>query len=608
MPRLMLPCLLLVLAAGCMTPLARVAVDLGDLQTWQVVVGEGATPSEQYAAEEFQRLYAAVSGHEMEIVHVADPGRPVVRIGQDAAAGARTRRFDHDAYGPEELHITANAAEIVITGGRPRGALYGVYTFFEDYLGVRFLTAEHTHTPALTAPLALEPVDRTYIPTLKWRYAYYGENHGDHAFAARLRQNAIAKDERLGGRSPVRLINHTISGFLPWGTYGAEHPEYFCLRDGRRPDKIGRHQTYSIQPCFSNLDARRIMTSNLLARIEREYPQWKDYSLSQGDNYRYCTCDPCAAKDEAAGCHTGQLLEFVNAAAAEVEKQYPDVTVGTLIYQWTRTPPQGMRPRANVKLQLCSIECCQIHPISDVDCPMNTRFREDLAGWAELTDNIAIWHYNVNFRNYLVPCPNLFNLERNVRFFVENDAKGIFMQCAGNTTGAEFSDLRNYVICNLLWDPTRSGEQLMEEFVRLHYGRAAPPVRRFIDRVHTAARDSGKHRHCFGMARHYGLTAELGHLGLKDFEEAMALAESDAVRNRVEKLSIAAWRLVIEELAEVMVDGGDLPEEAKARLRPLAKKCFDLCRKHNVKMISEGLQSAEAEKTAAELLGFDLAS
>ena len=31
-----------------------------------------------------------------------------------------------------------------------------------------------------------------------------------------------------------RLINHSVSGLLPWGTYGKEHPEYFCLRDGNR--------------------------------------------------------------------------------------------------------------------------------------------------------------------------------------------------------------------------------------------------------------------------------------------------------------------------------------------------------------------------------------
>jgi len=35
---------------------------------------------------------------------------------------------------------------IAILGGAP-GTLYGVHTFLEDYLGVRFLKADITHVP-----------------------------------------------------------------------------------------------------------------------------------------------------------------------------------------------------------------------------------------------------------------------------------------------------------------------------------------------------------------------------------------------------------------------------------------------------------------------------
>ena len=60
-----------------------------------------------------------------------------------------------------------------------------------------------------------------------------------------------------------------------------------------------------------------------------------------------------------------------------------------------------------------------------------------------------------------------FVIEPNIRYFVSNGAKGIFMQAAGNSTGAELSDLRNYVMANLLWDPSRSGRQLADEFLDL---------------------------------------------------------------------------------------------------------------------------------------------
>ena len=595
--------------AGCVTPVrTRKPVDLSAPQNWTIVVAEDALPSERYAAEELQRLYEEASGRRLPITAVAEKRRRRILVGPGAARLSKTRRINTDKSGPEDLRIVANSREIVVTGGRPRGTLYGVYTFCEKALGVRFLTVDHTHVPKLSEKTAVGPWDFTYSPPVKWRYAYYGEIHADNAFAVRLRQNARPVGEELGGRTPSRMFNHTVSGLLPWGRYGKEHPDYFCLRDGKRPTQLTRHQTYEIQPCFSHPEARRIMTDAVLKRIEREYPKWKDFSVSQADNYAFCTCEACAAKDAAAGCHTGQLLDFVNAVAAEAEKLRPDVTIGTLIYQWTRTPPKNLRPRHNVKLQLCSIECCQIHPINDPTCPLNQKFQEDLAGWAKLTDNIAIWHYNVNFRNYLLPCPNLFNLTRNVRYFVKNHARGIFMQCAGGTTGAEFSDLRNYIICNLLWDPSRNGEELVTEFLDLHYGRAAAPIRRFIDRVHAQAQKSGKHHHCFGKAGDYGLTAELGGAGLKDFEAALALAENDTVRARVEKLSIAAWRLALEPLAEAMAGGSTLSKAAKAELLPVARAFFDLCRKHKVALFTERRKVEDVAKAAAAVLGVDLSS
>ena len=107
--------------------------------------------------------------------------------------------------------------------------------------------------------------------------------------------------------------------------------------------------------------------------------------------------------------------------------------------------------------------------------------------WGKRTDNIQIWHYNTNFRNYLLPFPNLRTIEANVRYFAAQGAQGVFMQAAGDTLAGEFSDLRTYLISNLLWDPDRSGKQLLNEFITLHYGLAAPALRRYIDVIHDTA-------------------------------------------------------------------------------------------------------------------------
>ena len=54
------------------------------------------------------------------------------------------------------------------------------------------------------------------------------------------------------------------------------------------------------------------------------------------------------------------------------------------------------------------------------------------------------------------------------------------------------------MLCNLMWDPSRDGDQLMREWLELHYGRAVPPIVQWIGRIHDRALASGKHCRCLG--------------------------------------------------------------------------------------------------------------
>jgi len=80
-------------------------------------------------------------------------------------------------------------------------------------------------------------------------------------------------------------------------------------------------------------------------------------SISQNDWHGYCECEKCKTLDEQEGTHAGALIHFINAVAEEVEKEFPDILIETLAYQYTRVPPKHVRPRRNVVIRLCSIEC-----------------------------------------------------------------------------------------------------------------------------------------------------------------------------------------------------------------------------------------------------------
>ncbi len=576
-------------------------VDLAGLDGWDIVVAQDAPPSEAYAAEEFRTIFAQASGIELPIVTTSDRNHSHVLIGGSELLAKSFADIDISAMGSEDLRIIIRDNLIAIAGGQPRGTLYGVYTFLEDYLGVRFLTADHTHVPKFTGKVLVGPLDRTYAPPLSFRWSYYGETNRSPMLAARLRVNTIAGETKYGGKTGQSLISHSFGYQVPLAKYGKEHPEYFALRDGKRLSE-GKDDWFETEPCLTNPAVLRIVKEWVLTDL-KAHPEKENISVSQNDNAKHCLCPDCKAIDDREGTPMGTLLEFVNAIADDVAKEHPEVKVGTLSYWYTRKPPRTLKPRANVQIQLCSIECCVIHPINDPLCEKNAQFCKDMDEWGKLTKNIFIWNYNTNFSNYLLPCPNLRVIEPNIRYFVANGAKGVFMQAAGNSTGAELSDLRNYVLANLLWDPTRSGQQLIDEFLDLHYGPAAPPIRRFINLYHDHCESTGIHRNCFGRANDYGIDASITQAAMDAFAEALALADNDAIKSRVEKASICAYRCAIDPAWEVPHGKQPLEAAAAEKIRPLVKRFFELCATFEVPMFSEGTSIDQAKQRLRTNLG-----
>lgn len=455
------------------------------------------------------------------------------------------------------------------------------------------------------------PIDRVYRPPFRLRYSYCGENHKDHAFAVRLRNNAIAPDARFGGVPPDRVISHSFNNQVPIARYGKDHPEYYAEIAGVRRVKVTADwHSEGTQLCLTNPDVLRLVTASVLDDLSK-HPAWCNIAVSQNDNLYCCRCARCQAINDAEESTMGTQLAFVNAVADAVAQRHPGVRVGTLSYQYTRKPPRRLRPRPNVEIQLCSFEACVVHALDDPACPENASFLRDLQGWTRGCTNVSVWNYNGNFRDWLLPFPNFQVIEPNIRLFRDHGVKGLFMH--GMDYAGAFSDLRNYMISSLMWDPDRDGEQLMEEFLTLHYGRAAEPLRKFIRYSLDQVAVRGLHPCCYGaptgavqrlvslnydQARTHGFQPDFttaadfavdestARVGLEAFAEAMDLAEDATIRARVEKASLTALRVAIEPLWN-RSEPSQVDPAVLEKLRPLAAQFFRLGRKHNLIMVEE---------------------
>jgi hypothetical protein len=568
---------------------AEQSLSVDKMIAWQIVCDPDATACERYAAAEFQTLFREMTDAKLPIVAKAPAGLGAVFIGRDAVVRA-DQQLSAEKLGEEGLRITVANNAVCIDGGRPRGTLYGVYEFFEEFCGARYLTYDHTYFPSDAKLRAIPLGSRTHVPAFAFRWSYYGETNRNPAFAARLRVNTVSDDPKLGGRTGYRLVGHNVAYLVPPAKYGATHPEYYALVNGQRRLDMGGGGP---QLCTTNPDVVNLVTEAVLAEIKKN-PTAKNINIAQMDNESYCTCANCAAIDAREESHAGAHLTLVNAVAERVEQLYPEVLIGTFAYQYTRKPPKTLQARHNVMIQLCSIECCDFHAIDDPSCPLNRIFCDDMAIWKTKADALFIWHYNTNFSGYILPFPNLRSIGKSVAFFAKNNGRGVFMQAAGNGFSTELSDLRNYVMARCLWKPGRDSWQEAEEFCRLHYGEAAQPILDYLVYFHDRIGAAGVHPTCFPTESALTLDQHFARRVFAYFREAMGRAKSAAVRSRIEKASLCAYRAALSgsSMQRVYVDGVCRPD--LAGLEPdLMDRYAKLCERYGVTMENEETPLAE---------------
>jgi hypothetical protein len=168
------------------------------------------------------------------------------------------------------------------------------------------------------------------------------------------------------------------------------------------------------------------------------------------------------------------------------------------------------------------------------------------------------------------------------------------MQANGNGEAGELCDLRNYIISRVIWNPELEAGELLEEFVRLHYGKAAQPIMDYINMVHDNAEQSRLHPGCFPTPEEVGLNPEIARKALEYFEKALALAENDEVRARVEKASISAYKAMIEAGGYLGYSDGALrASELPMECDGLVEDYISLCNKHNMTHAAETMPASD---------------
>ncbi len=414
---------------------------------YQIVIDENQGDAVHFAAETLQNYLEKISGIKIPLVEgkTKDTAKKNIFVG--------TRDID-----PNGILLKAEGDDLLIAGGSDEAVKNAVYVFLEKYMHCDWYAPDAEKVPERKTISLDKSLNYTYTPEITTRTVHSRLFYDHPVFAGKLRVTTEAFPHYV----PEARV-HTFQKFVPEERFYKEHPEYFALRNGKR---------IPTQLCLSNKEVLKIVKDSVASLFKR-HPEATVCSVSQNDNTQYCTCERCSAIDQEEGSPSGSVIRFVN----QVAKDFPDKTISTLAYQYTRKPCKT-RPADNVLITLCSIECDRSGPITEKCTP----FANDLRGWKELTKNIRIWDYTTQFTNFLAPFPNIYTLQPNIRFFRDNHAKWIFEQHSNNPS--ELFELRSYLTAKLLWNPELETNDLITKFTNGYYGKAGKYVKKYIDLIH----------------------------------------------------------------------------------------------------------------------------
>jgi hypothetical protein len=462
---------------------------------YAIVLGAQPTEAERFAAEELALFLKR--GTDAELAVAAEPGYSGdhgIFVGQTAFAAKHGA--DAAGWGEEEWGVRAVDGQLIVTGGRPRGTLYGVYELLERVGGVRFLDARTEHVPHLEAWTVPADLSLRGQPAFARREIGWGRGL---PFDVRLRINSF----RNAWQATEAKYGYCIKYGSPYTTHTHERyvkdfpdlfdrPEFFALTERGKRDT---------QVCMSNPEVRRRFSTALRRTIEKDrqairkagtgepYPRY--YALVPNDGTSgKCFCERCQALAKKYGSYAGVVLEFTNAIAEDVGRDCPDIVLVTSAYSYYRDLPSGIRPRENVMVRIAQLGAefttsPQRDTLRSMLHPLNAAVRAEWEAWSRISPRLDVHDYWGPWSQQVVwPYVNVRGTAETLKFYQEHGLQHFFAEAAlSSHRFYSFPDLQYYVGARLLLDPRQPAEPLIEEFMGLYYGPAAPAMRRLLDYI-----------------------------------------------------------------------------------------------------------------------------
>ena len=494
-----------------------------------IVIPEKDNEAAGFAAEELKKYVELSTGAVLDIktVDLSDEENKFFIGGffpaQSSVINMKNVDLNDDGF---VLNITNK--NICINAQNGRGVIYGVYRFLEKYFGIRFYTPDCEKVPKLDT-VFVQPDLIIERPAFAMRSYLVGPvwlaNESLAPFYLKLKQNnehfringEQISDKKYGGRCPMwgRGGTHNMCQFVPRDKWAESHPEFYVfmpetelytidLQNGITEDgKLDESMDVSIAKIVIEE-----MKKDILAHPDIIYFQFEQED--GGTMYPY---------EEGTWQHkvlekygrSGILIRFCNVLASAIDKWAKEeldgrkVVIVTFAYGPTRFAPvkeengklvpidDTVIPVDNLLLRV-AVGSNEAYPRFDYE--KQIKHLEPFKGWEVLANKFMIWTYDKDEIDLIWYHPTMKIIKRSVESY---RAKGFVylmyesaIGCSKTTIGDKShlaesdapthrwwqTDIKNYIISNLMWNPDLSVNDLFNDYVEDYYTIVSDHVKR----------------------------------------------------------------------------------------------------------------------------------
>ncbi len=265
-----------------------------------------ADPSqvEMTAAHELAFYLHKITGDSHPVLNEPSAAPSAIYVGKTNAFQKAFPDIAPDKLPADTIILKSLDGNLFLAGHPLRGTLYAVYTFLEDFCGVRWWTSTEETVPNRPT-LSIPNVNIIYSPPLVCRETFYKDAFAN-VFSAKLKNNGhfAVTSPAYGDHMSIIGWCHTFAQFIPVEKYYNDHPEWFALVDGKRQG--GR---LDFQLCLTNEEMTKEFIRICLEKI-KENPTAGMISVSQNDAFtpKPCQCPACTKLVEENGAQSSPLI------------------------------------------------------------------------------------------------------------------------------------------------------------------------------------------------------------------------------------------------------------------------------------------------------------